>query len=162
MPFSVNRLEAQLSSLLDVVGSVLFGCLQADITAQPIYVRCPVSRLESQLRSLLGVLYSVQFGGCRHRPTTTLVQAKLNTRLKAQLTSMLDVFVSIQFGCLHARGNTQTTSVRCSVNRVEAQLRSLLNVLELVQIGRCKHRPPPLLVHAMISKPFGCSTQFPI
>ena len=55
-----RRLEAQLSSLSDVLVSVQFGCLQAQVTTQTTSGRGSVCSLEYQLRSLLKVVGSVQ------------------------------------------------------------------------------------------------------
>ena len=68
----------------------------------------------------------------------------------------------MQLGRLQKQVATQTTSVRCLANSLEVQIRSLLNVLGSVQSGWCKNRPPPMLVNAIVSKPFGGAAQFTV
>ena len=102
---SVQRSVRIQGSAQFILGSVQFGCLQAQVTAQNTSVRCSVRSLEAQLSSLLDVLGSVQFGCLQAQDTaqTTSVRC-LVRRLEVQLSSLLDVLGSVQFGwCRHRR-----------------------------------------------------------
>ena len=162
MPCSFKRLEAQLSSLFDGLGSVQFRCLRAQVTAQTTSVGCAVRTLEDEHSSLLNVLGSVQFGWCRRRLPPMLVHALLSVQLggSSHFTFGRSRFSAVR---VHAHRGYRSYHLDSVLSKAfEAQLGPLLDVLGSVQFGGCRQRPTPMLVYAMLRKTFGWSTPFTV